>query len=95
MPLDYEQLRRNRQAEAAPSMTEWDRQTAAQVERDRQAYAKSREEEQLRRDMEAYGKFAARMAETERNRGRADRAADWEKARENIGKGLWSVGRTI
>jgi uncharacterized protein YkwD len=73
-------------AEQAPSMTDWDKAAAEQVARDREAYAKEREAEEHKRDLTAYGKFCDRMSERER---------DWEQARENIGKGLWSVGRTI
>jgi hypothetical protein len=82
-------------AEQAPSMTDWDKAAAEQVARDREAYAKEREAEEHKRDLTAYGKFCDRMSERERDRGQADRARDWEQARENIGKGLWSVGRTI
>jgi hypothetical protein len=95
MAIDYETLRRNRMAGQSRDMSDWDKAQAEQVARDREAYAKSREDEMHRRDCQAFGKFCDRMSERERDRGQTDRARDWKQARENISKGLWSVGRTI
>ena len=78
--FDYETLRRNRVNEQARDMSDWDKAAAEQVERDREAYARSREEELHKRDCATYGLFCDRMSERERDQGQADRAKDWTTA---------------
>ncbi len=92
MALDYETLRRNRVNEQARDMSDWDKAAAEQVERDRAAYAQSREEEAHRRDLEAFQIFCQRKAAAAE--GTADEAV-WDRAAETIKAGKWPISRRL
>ncbi len=96
MAIDWESVRAARvEASEAARRSDWDAREAAAVAEMRAQHARERQAEQFSRDCQAYAKFCTRQAEQERRNNQADRARDWEQAATNIGKGLWSVGRTI
>jgi hypothetical protein len=90
--LDYETLRRNRVNEQARDMSDWDKAAAEQVERDRAAYAQSREEEAHRRDLEAFQIFCQRKAAAAV--GTEDESL-WDRAAESIRAGEWPISRRL
>jgi hypothetical protein len=89
--LDWEQVRRNNQAPDPPLTL----REQAELDAIRKGWAERRAAEQHEAELARYGSFCARMEVAATKAGDERRAKDWGAARQNIGKGLWSVGRTV
>jgi len=93
MTIDYETVRRNNPA--PPPGSDWAERERLAVEKVRAEMAAAREQDQHKRDVQAYAKFCTRNVEAATQAGDERRARVWEQAAREIERGNWLVDKVI